>query len=237
MTPAVIAGVLLILGYLAAESRLHRRGDGWPIHRSAAAAGTGFSTIAAGLVPGDGFPGEVTAHLLATMLAPLLFALAAPVTLVLRVADVHRWPRRTMLAVLHSRWVRGLTWWPVLLILDIGGLCLAYLSPLAHRPGWHLLLMAHMAATGWVFDTWLVGVDPVVDRPGVMGRAAVLIVVLAAHDVVAKVLFAQGGGVGAQLLFYGGDAVEVATAIVLFWGWYADAGRAQRHARRRQLMS
>lgn len=239
MTSAAVAGgVALVVAYLLAEGRLHRRGDAWPVRRSAAAAGAGFAAVAAGLVDAGALPvgpaADVVAHLLLTMLAPLLLALAAPVTLLLRVVGVRA--RRVVLVLLHSRWARLVTCWPLLLVAQVGGACAYYLSPLVHELGWlHAVLMAHMVLGGWVFSTWLAGADPLPGRPGVVARALVLLAASAAHDVLAKVLFARGGGVGAQLLSYGGDAVGVATAVALFAGWYARAGRAAAHARRRAL--
>ena len=64
-----------------------------------------------------------------------------------------------------------------------------------------------------------------------------LLVVFTTHDVLAKLLYARGGGSGAQLLFYGGDVIEVLTAVVLFGRWYVRVrprpGRAPLTHRRR----
>ena len=35
---------------------------------------------------------------------------------------------------------------------------------------------------------------------------------------------------GAQLMFYGGDVIDLALAVVLLAGWYARGGRRLRHA-------
>jgi putative membrane protein len=71
----------------------------------------------------------------------------------------------------------------------------------------------------------------------------VLFLVAGSHDILAKLMYAQlrptGGGsadeirTGAQVLFYGGDVVELMLAVGLFAGWYARTGRVLRHERRR----
>lgn len=222
------AAAVLLAGYLGAESRLHRRGDRWPVGRSAAAVGAVAAVAGAGLWPVRGAVDDTVVHLLVTMLAPLLLALSAPVSLLLRTAPAR--VRAAVLVVLHSRWARFTTRLPVATALEAGGLYVYYLVPVP--PVLHGLLMVHMVAAGWLFSAVLVGPDPVPHRPGLLPRAAALLVVFAAHDVLAKLLYARGGGAGAQLLAYGGDVVEVATAVALFGRWYVRVrprpGRAGR---------
>nr|WP_240897273.1 cytochrome c oxidase assembly protein [Kineococcus vitellinus] len=223
MLPAVLAaaGWAGLGAYLWAESRLHRRGDRWPPARSAAAVAAVLSATAAALWPVRAATDEVAVHLLLTMLAPLLLALSAPVSLALR--TLPRAPRRLLLALLHSRWARVVTWAPVVLVLEVGGLAVFWLAPLPHAL--HGPLMVHMVAAGWLFSTYLVGRDPVPGRLGTPGRAAVLLVASAAHHLVATLLHARGGdaveaATAAELLSRGGDAVEVATAVALCAQWY-----------------
>lgn len=60
-------------------------------------------------------------------------------------------------------------------------------------------------------------------------RSAVLIVFIAAHSILAKWLFAHppagveaaDGRVGAQLMYYGGDVIDITLIVLLFAGWYA----------------
>jgi putative membrane protein len=228
----LLAGAALLLaGYLGAESRLHRRGDRWPVRRSAAAVGAVAALALAGFWPVRGALDDTVVHLLVTMLVPLLLALSAPVSLALRTLPGA--VRSPLLAVLHSRWARAVTRLPVATVLEVAGLYVYYLVPL---PGVvHGLLMVHMVAAGWLFAAVLVGPDPVPHHPGVVARAAALLTVFAAHDVLAKLLYARGGGTAAQLLFYGGDVVEVATAVALFGRWYVRVrprpGRARRTPR------
>lgn len=71
----------------------------------------------------------------------------------------------------------------------------------------------------------------------------VLLLAAGSHDVLAKVMYAHGlpahantaAGLraGAQLLFHGGDPVEVLLAVAVLAQWYARTGRELRRAKRR----
>ncbi|WP_432488319.1 cytochrome c oxidase assembly protein [Kineococcus sp. SYSU DK018] len=253
-----MSGALLLVAvavpgaYLAGERRLHRRGDRWPARRTAAAVGAALAVLAAALAPAllpghghaGGFPAHVVVHLLATMLAPLLLALSAPLTLALR--TLPRAGRTALLGVLRSRWARAVTRAPVVLVLEAGGLWAFYLTPLFHLSHTHpwvgVAAHVHMAAAGYLLSAVVVGADPLPRRPGVPARAVLLLLAAAAHDVLAKVLWARGlpghGGAtaevrtGAEVLYHGGTVVEVATAVALFGGWYAREGRRSRRRAR-----
>jgi putative membrane protein len=230
--PLLLAGVALAVGV----RRLGRRGDRWPWPRTASAA-AGLVLLAAGLLPpvaGDERL-HVLQHLLVAMVAPVLLALGAPVTLALRA--VRTPTRRWLLALLASRFVRVISWPPVVVALDVGGLCAVYLTGLGehaeHVPWLHALMHVHMIAAGCLLAWLVVGVDPM-PRPGVVGRLGVVVVAGAAHDVLAKLLYARGWGSDAELMFYGGTAVDVALAVVVMTQWYAAGSRElARTARRR----
>src|SRR3954453_4189856 len=98
-----------------------------------------------------------------SMLVPLALALGAPVTLALRTLPGR--PRRWLLAVLHSRVVRVLSFPPVAFALFV-------LSPWAlYFTGWydaslhsdflHELMHLHLVVVGCLFLWPLVGIDPV----------------------------------------------------------------------------
>jgi putative membrane protein len=232
--PLLFAG-----GGLAAGVRtLARRGDRWPRLRTASAA-AGLVLLAVALLPplaalDEDVRVHVVQHLLVAMVAPLLLALGAPVTLALRA--VRTATRRRLLALLASRPVRVLTWPPVVLVLDVGGLGLVYLGGLgehAERVPWlHELVHAHMIGVGWLFASLVAGADSV-PRPGVRGRLALVVLAGAGHDVVAKLLYARGYGQGAQIMYYGGTLVDVALAVAVMAGWYAAGGRELARALRR----
>lgn len=239
---------LAAAGYACGVLRLHLRGDAWPVSRSVA-AGTGLTALSVALMPpladSMDFVVHVYQHLLMAMLAPLLLALSAPVMLALRVLP--RTGRRRLLAVLHSRALRVLTFAPVIVVLDVGGLYGYYLSPLfaaSHTTLWlNAVVHAHMFFTGWLLSWYLVGRDPVPNRPSDRTRVIVLAAVAGSHDVLSKVMYAHllphGGGIpdrlrsGAQIMFYGGDAIDVALAVAVMTAWYARTGRALAHKRRR----
>ncbi|MFC5142616.1 cytochrome c oxidase assembly protein [Actinomycetospora rhizophila] len=240
-----LAVLVVAVGYLAGGLRLHRRGDRWPAARWAAAAG-GVAALATALaLPGAPFAVHVVAHLLLAMLAPLLLALAAPVTLALRALPTTG--RRRLLRVLHSRAARVLVAPPVVLVLELGGMVAFYLTDLFTLAHEHPLLMAlvdlHMVLAGLLLAVVLVGADPLPRRPGLVGSLLTLLVAAAGHDVLAKLMYARtlparGGTpaeirLGAQVMYYGGTAVEVAVAVALMAGWYARGGRELRRGLRR----
>jgi putative membrane protein len=112
-----------------------------------------------------------------------------------------------------------------------GGLWLLYLSPLypmSVRYAWlHVVVHAHLFVAGYLFTASVVGVDPTPHRPDLWLRAAVLLLVLAAHAVLAKYLYGHPPpGVpavqaerGAVLMYYGGDAVSATLIVLLGRQW------------------
>lgn len=246
----LLLALLILAGgcYLAGVHRLIFRGDRWPIGRSLAAAGGLICLAAAVLPPPDrmaAFPAHVVQHLLLAMLGPLLLALSAPVTLALRTLPSPG--RRLLLAVVHSRIVAILTLAPVVLILDVGGMYGYYLTPLYdaahHQPWLQTLLHLHMFLAGCLLSWYLIGPDPMPRRPAIRTALIVLLIAAAAHDILAKLLYAHqlptsAGTVeqlqlGAQIMFYGGTVVETLLATALMATWYARGGRALRHQQRR----
>ena len=232
--PLVLAGGALAVGVRT----LAVRGDRWPRPRTASAT-CALLLLAVGLLPplatmDDDPRVHAVQHLLVAMVAPLLLALGAPVTLALRAL---RTPfRRRLLTLLTSRPVRVLTWPPVVLTLGVGGLCLVYLGGLAehaeHVPWLHALVHAHMFAAGWLFSSLVAGADPM-PRPGVAGRLTLVVLAGAAHDVVAKLLYARGYGQGAEIMYYGGTFVDVALAVAVLVAWYEAGGRELARVERR----
>jgi putative membrane protein len=190
------------------------------------------------------FPGHVAQHLLLTMLAPLLLALSAPVTLALRTLPAP--PRRVLLGVLRSRTVRVLTAPAVVVVLELGSLAVLYLTPLYGQlhasPALHLAVHAHMVLTGCLVSWLLVGGDPMPRRPGTPVRLGALVLLAAGHAVLAKALYATTPAAlgsaadvrrGAELLYYGGDAVELLLAVAVMAEWWRRTGRRLRAEERR----
>lgn len=240
----VIAGTVLlpVLAYLPAARRLRRRGDAWPGWRdvSFAAGGLGIAWAVAGGAPGGPFTGHMVQHLVLGMAGPLLLVLARPVTLALR-ALASGPARRGLLALMHARPAGWLVFPPLAALLDVGGLWLLYRTELfaavRHSPAAHGVAHAHVVAAGLLFTFAVCQVDPVRRRWSVAVRGAALLAAGAAHALLAKTLYAVPPPgtdfttadlrAGARWMYYGGDVVEAALAVVLGLGWY----RARRQGR------
>lgn len=238
---AAAAAVLMAAAYLMATARLRRRGDAWPWPRDASfsAGGTALAWAALGPLPGAPLTAHMTQHLLAGMAAPLLLVLARPLTLALRVTPPCP-VRRGLLAVVHARPAGWLAFPPVAALLDIGGLWLVYRTELfattRHHTGWHAAVHAHVLLAGVLFTFTVCQLDPVRRRWGPAVRGATLLAAGAAHAVLAKSLYATPPPgtsydtadlrTGAQLMYYGGDLIELALAVTLAAGWYAATGRS-----------
>jgi putative membrane protein len=212
----------------------------WPRHRSVLwllgvlAAGSAVIGPLADAAHAS-FEGHVVAHLLLGMLAPLLLVLAAPVTLLLRTLPVTA--ARRLSRVLASVPVRILTEPVVAALLNVGGLWLLYTTGLfpAMPSSWpvYAVVHAHMLAAGYLFTLAIVGVDPLRHRRSFGHRAVVLIAALAAHDVLAKYLYAHppigvpadAARSGAMIMYYGGDAVDLAMIVLLCAAWYRSRRR------------
>ncbi|HST82745.1 MAG TPA: cytochrome c oxidase assembly protein [Kineosporiaceae bacterium] len=213
-----------------------------------AAATLGLGCLLATLTPplADAmtFDRHAVRHLLLAMVAPLAFALSTPITFALRTLP-HRL-RRILLALLRSRLARALSTAPVVLALDVGGMYAFYLTPLYsathERPWLNALVDAHMFLAGCLLSWYLVGRDPMPSPPSTRTRLIVLLLAAGSHDLLAKLMYAQhlpahGGSteqlqLGAQIMFYGGDVVEVALAVLVLANWYARTGRQLRQTER-----
>jgi putative membrane protein len=178
-----------------------------------------------------GFTAHMAGHVLLGMVAPLLLVLGAPVTVALRALPVGG--ARRLTRALRARPVRVLAHPVTAAVLNAGGLWLLYageLYPRMHASALvHAAVHAHVLAAGYLLTAALVGVDPDPHRASVRVRAGVLVAFVAAHSVLAKWLYAHppagvaGGDArrGAQLMYYAGDAVDVALMVLLLAGWYA----------------
>ena len=237
--------VAALVMYVCAAVIQYSRGRPWPWYRTLffvlgmAAAASGVAGPVA-TWSHETFTGHVGAHLLVGMVAPLLLVLSAPVTLALRTLGTV--PARRVVRLVRSLPARVLTNPVVAATLAVGGMWVLYRTPLfeATRSDvlLHLLVTLHLLAAGYLYTVSIVSVDPAPHRASTKVRAAVLLVSLAAHGVLAKLVYAQppaGLDVadvqrGAQLMFYGGDLVELALAALLAAQWYRSSGRDLRRA-------
>jgi len=181
------------------------------------------------------FTAHMVTHLLLGMLAPLLLALGTPITLLLRALPVAT--ARRVSRVLASGPARFLTEPVVAAVLRVGGLWVLYLTGLYpamhHDPVVHVVVHIHLFVAGYLFTIAIVSVDPLPHRRSYLHRAVVLILALAAHDILAKYLYAHppvgvsasAAESGAMIMYYGGDAVDVAIMVLLCAHWYRASGR------------
>jgi putative membrane protein len=225
------AAALYLSALLLARSR-----SPWPVRRTALWL-LGLACVGAALVgplataARQSFTAHSAAHLLLGMLGPLLLVLGAPVTLALRALPVTA--ARSLVRVLRTPVVRVVTHPVVAGTLDAGGLWLLYGTDLYARmhtsPLLHAAVHLHVLLAAYLFTASVVGRDPDPHRASVRLRSAVLIAFVAAHSVLAKWLYAHppagvdpvDARVGAQLMYYGGDVVDVTLVVLLLGGWYA----------------
>jgi cytochrome c oxidase assembly factor CtaG len=184
--------------YAVGVNTLHGRGDRWPIGRTIAFAGGIAAFVLAtqsGLAAYDTtlLSVHMTQHMILSMVVPLLLALSAPVTLALR--TMHSRPRRWLLAVLHSRVAKVLTFPPLTLVLYI-------VSPWAlYFTGWydaslrssyvHEAMHVHLVVVGCLFFWPLVGVDPVPGRVSYPFRMLLVFLTLPFHAFLGVTIMGQ----------------------------------------------
>lgn len=199
--PAV--GLLIVGGlYLYAVSRLHARGDAWPVLRTVCFVGLGLGTVAIALLSGLAtydtvlFGAHMAQHMLLAMVAPVFLALGAPVTLALRTLGPR--PRGALLGVLHSRVAKLVTFPAVPWVLFVGSPFALYFS------GWygatlssallHDLLHLHFLAVGCLFFWPIIGVDPVPGRVSHPFRILMLFASMPFHAFLGIAIMSVGEG-------------------------------------------
>ena len=189
----LVAGVLAWL-YLAGVRRLHQRGDAWPVGRTVGwLAGlvvlvwvtSGGPSAYAELL----FSAHMVAHMVLAMVVPLLLVVGAPVTLAVRTLprrrDGSRGPREWLLVLVHSRWARLVSHPLVAAAIFAVSLLVFYYSPLfelaldTHLG--HELMQVHFLASGYLFASAIIGVDPGTDRPSYPLRLLLLLATMAFH--------------------------------------------------------
>lgn len=242
----ILTGILF--GYLLAAFRHgHNRGR-WSRWRSVSFA-SGIFLLMIALSPPlakiahADFRWHMAQHLLIGMFAPLGLVLAAPLTLALRSL-----PTRVVqgtVRFLHSEFIIWLSHPLSALLLNIGGMYFLYLAPLyalslAHT-GVHYLVHLHFLLAGYLFVWAIAGPDPAPRRPGMAMRVTVLLLSIASHALLAKLMYiylfptelsanAAEIKAGAKLMYYGGDFAEFLLAIALFYYWYQRRTRKRRRA-------
>ncbi|WP_150304589.1 cytochrome c oxidase assembly protein [Pseudomonas saliphila] len=245
-------GLIIALGaaYVGAAMVQWRAGRAWSLWRVASWL-CGCLLLIQALAPGTmllahhDFRWHMAQHLVIGMLAPLALVLAAPITLLLRSLPVNA--ARWLTALLRSAYVRFISHPWVALVLNVGAMWLLYLTPLylasLQSPWLHALVHIHFLLAGYLF-CWsvLAGPDQAVHSASFRRRASALFLSIAAHSVLAKVMYGYGWPrnvphdpeqirAAAQLMYYGGDFAELLLAIALFAMAFSRHGAEQTEAR------
>jgi putative copper resistance protein D len=262
--PVLLAVILLAGGlYLYGVHKLHKRGDSWSPGRTISFCGVGLGSAVIATQSALGTYDTVllgvhmVQHMILSMLTPLALAIGAPVTLALR--TMHGRPRKTLLAVLHSRVAK-------VLCFPLVGFVLFVFSPWAlYFSGWyeatlrnpflHDLLHLHFVVVGALFFWPLLGLDPVPGR--VMYPFRMLLVfltlpfhaflgvtIMSANNLIAEDWYTSFGRswppsplndqyMAGGLLWASGDIVGVVFFAVLFVQWFRESQREARREDRR----
>jgi putative membrane protein len=230
-----------VLTYLAAAMGLWQRGVSWPLRRLGSWV-AGCLCVTAVLVgplaesEHHDFGAHMAGHVVSGMLAPLLLVSAAPVTLALRVLPVRR--AKPLARLLTPAPVAVLTHPLTAAALDVGGLWVLYRTGLyaatASRPWLDIVIHVHVLTAGCLFTFAILGgPDPAPHRAPFAWRAGILVAAVAAHNVLAKVVYAAPPvGVPAdqartagQLMYYGSAPVELVVIVLLCRSWYRTSTR------------
>ena len=185
--------VLAVLGaaglYLYAVRRLRSRGVPWSPWRTASFCllGLGFVLLAttSALATYDTtlISVHMVQHMLLNMAAPIFLVLGAPITLALRTLPTR--PRRLLLAALHSRVARVLTFPVVAGALFVVNPFALYLTgwyeATLRNPLLHDLNHVHFVLVGYLWFESILGTDPLPSRPPHLFRLLAVVVTLPFH--------------------------------------------------------
>jgi putative membrane protein len=227
-------GLVLYLLCLVISNRRYKR---WPRYRTLlwlcgiCCAGSAVIGPLAQRAHFD-FTVHMLGHLLLGMLAPLLMALASPLTLLMRSLSVSA--ARKFTRLLHHPFFTTLRDPIVASVLNIGGLWVLYTTPLYtvmhHYALLHVFIHFHVFLAGYLFTISMINVDLKTMKTSYLYRLIVLVMALAGHGILAKLIYAHPpGGVpkaeaelGSMLMYYGGDAVDLILIVIFCYQWYHD---------------
>jgi cytochrome c oxidase assembly factor CtaG/putative copper export protein len=187
--------VVMALLYLAGVRRLRRRGDAWPMGRTlgwlSGCAALLFATSSGlGRYMPAMFSMHMVAHMLLSMLVPILLVLGAPVTLALRALPTAGrgeppGPREWLLAALHSRISRFLTHPIVATALFVVGFYGLYFGGIfdaaVDNHAAHVLMNVHFLLSGYLFYWVVIGIDPTPRQIPQLAKVAMVFASLPLH--------------------------------------------------------
>jgi cytochrome c oxidase assembly factor CtaG len=194
-----IVSVWVAGAYLVGVRVLRARGDRWPWGRTVSFVGIGMGSFyfvtSSGLAAYDTvlLSVHMVQHMVLSMLVPLALALGAPVTLALRVLPAR--PKAWLLAVLHSRVVKVLSFPPLTFALFVLSPWLLYFTSWydasLSSPFVHEMMHVHLVLVGSLFLWPLVGVDPVPGRVAYPFRMLMLVLTLPFHAFLGVTIMGQ----------------------------------------------
>ncbi len=218
--------VVLATAYLLGVRRLRRAGIAWPAGRRLAwLAGCAVLLVATSSGVGRYAPAmfsvQAVAHMLVGMVAPILFALGAPLSLAasaLRSAGDGRLPgpREWLAAIRESAALRAATNPLTSAAIFAGTPFLLYLTPayeLTVRYHWaHLAMDVVFLVTGYLFAWLVVGADPL-PRPAIGPiRVGLLLAAMPAEIVLAAIIIGSS-----RIIGNGNASGNLYTALALPW--------------------
>ena len=243
--------------YLYGVYRLRQRGDHWPPGRTVAFLFGGLGSIAAVTVTGvEAYDTTLLSihmiqHMVLSMVGPIFLALGAPVTLALRTLPPR--PRRVLVAVLHSRPARVLTFPLVAYAIFVATPFALYFTGLYRATlehAWlHELVHVHFILTGCLFFWPLLGLDPLPNRWPYPARALLMVLSVPFHTVLGLTIMQSrtllGGDwypnlrlawsnpwsdqvVAGGVLWAGGELVSVTMLGILVMQWIRQSEREAR---------
>jgi cytochrome c oxidase assembly factor CtaG len=190
--------------YLFGVTVLHRRGDRWPVGRTLAfvvlGMGSFYFATASGLAAYDLtlLSAHMVQHMILSMLVPMAMALGAPVTLALRTLPPR--PRRWLLAVLHSRPAKVLTFPPLTFLLYVVSPWALYFSgwypATLHSTYLHEVMHLHLVLVGSLFFWPILGIDPVPGRVSYPFRMLLVVLTLPFHAFLGVTIMGQEDLIG-----------------------------------------
>ncbi|MDO5661711.1 MAG: cytochrome c oxidase assembly protein [Brachybacterium sp.] len=191
---AIVAALTMAGLYIAGVVRLRRRGDTWPLLRvvlflAGCVALIWITSGGPGAYGRFRFDAHMVQHMALMMIAPPLWVLSAPVTLLTRAVpprtDGSRGIREWVIASLHTRYARIVSSPPVAGVLFAGSLIVFYFTPLfpwamASHVG-HVVMMVHFLLAGYLFAWVLIGVDPSPHSINPLLKLVTLLVTMSFH--------------------------------------------------------
>lgn len=256
---ALVVG--LAAAYLAGKGRLTRRGRRWsPARTTAFLSGSAVMVVATqtGIARYDTtlFSAHVVQHVLLGMVAPLLFALGAPITLVLQAG--HPATKALLRRILDSPVVYFVTNPLVATALFAFTLPVLYFSPVyewsLRYPAVHAWLHIHFVVVGVLFAEAVVGIDLNRHRWSYPARLGLVLATVPLHAFLGVALLSSTTVIGADwyagigrtwgasalsdqrtgagLLWAAGELFGLALGAIVLARWMAHSEReARRHDR------